>query len=102
MEMVVRQLDIYREVALYMHKAQMQVYVRGGLSKPPMRIAGKDDVNVPRWARGESEHRRNLKTFSGWKSLILGRDSMEWFTVTDQPQVLDKECRIAHDGKHLK
>lgn len=99
MEMVIRQVDIYREVALYMHMAQMQVYVREGLSKPPMRIAGKDDVNVPKWARGESDRKRNLKTFSGWKSLILRKDPIEWFTVTDQLQVLDKVCRIPHDGK---
>jgi Calcineurin-like phosphoesterase len=99
LEMVVRQLDIYREVALYMHKAQMQVYVREGLSKLPMRIAEKDDVNVPKWARGESEHRRDLKTFAGWKSLILRKDPIEWFTVTDQLQELKEECRIPHDGK---
>jgi calcineurin-like phosphoesterase family protein len=100
MEMVIRQLDIYREVALYMHKAQMQVYVREGLSKPPMRIAGKDDVNVPRWARAESERQRNLKTFSGWKSFILRKEiPIEWFTVTDQLQVLKRDCRIPHDGK---
>ncbi len=99
LDMVVRQLDIYREVALYMHMAQMQVYVREGLSKPPMRIAAKDDVNVPRWARGESENRRDLRTFSGWKSFLLRKDTIEWFTVTDHPQTLDKECRIPHDGK---
>jgi len=102
LEMVVRQLDIYREVALYMHKAQMQVYVRSGLSKPPMRIAEKGDVNVPKWARGESENRRDLKTISGWKSLILRQDAIEWFTVTDQIQVIDKECRIPHDGKSFE
>ncbi len=100
LEMVVRQLDIYREVALYMHMAQMQVYVREGLSRPPMRIAAKDDVNVPRWARGEPERHYNLRTFSGWKSFILRKDcTIEWFTVTDHPQDLNKECRIPHDGK---
>jgi hypothetical protein len=99
MEMVIRQLDIYREVALYLHMAQMQVYVREGLSNPPMRIAEKDDVNVPRWARGESEHNWNLKTFSGWKSFIMRKNPIEWFTVTDQLQVLNRDCRIPHDGK---
>jgi len=99
LEMVIRQVDIYREVALYMHQAKMQVYVRGGLNKPPMRIAGKDDVNVPKWAREESDLQRDLKTFSGWKSLLLRRDPIEWFTVTDKLQVLDKDCRIPHDGK---
>lgn len=99
MEMVMRQHAIYREVALYMHMAQMQVYVREGLRKPPLRIAGKDDVNVPKWARGESENKRDLKTFSGWKSLILRQDPIEWFTVTGQLQELKKDCRIPHDGK---
>lgn len=99
LEMVVRQLDIYREVALYMHKAQMQVYVREEISKPPMRIAEKGDVNVPKWARKESENKRDLKSFSGWKSFLLRKNSIEWFTVTDELQVLDKDCRIPHDGK---
>ncbi len=99
LEMVNRQLDIYREVALYMHMAQMQVYVREEISKPPMRIAGKNDVNVPKWARADSEHKPDLKTFSGWKALLLRQEALEWFTVTDQLQVLKNECRIPHDGK---
>ena len=77
----------------------MQVYVREGLGNPPMRIAEKGDVNVPKWAREEPEHKRDLKTFSGWKSLILRRNPIEWITITDELQTLDKECRIPHDGK---
>ena len=99
LEMVVRQLDIYREVALYMHEAQMQVYVREDLSKPPLRIAEQGDVDVPKWARAESEHRSDLKSLSGWKAFIFRKNPIEWFMVTDQLQVLKKECRIAHDGK---
>jgi hypothetical protein len=99
LKMVERQLNIYREVALYLHKAQMQVYVREGLSKAPMRIAEKGDVNVPKWARAESEKKLDLKTFSGWKSFILRKNPMEWFTVMDKLQTLDKESRIPHDGK---
>ncbi len=99
LDMVVRQSDIYREVAFYMHKAQMQVYVREGLSKPPMRIAEKDDVNVPEWATVGSDFRPDLTTFSGWKWLIFREDPIEWFTVTDQLQVLKNECRLPHDGK---
>ena len=98
-EMVRRQLDIYREAALYMHMAQMQVYVREEIGKPPMRIAGKADVNVPKWARADSERKPDLKTFAGWKSFMLRREAIEWFTVTDKLQEVEKECRIPHDGK---
>lgn len=99
LEMVIRQSAIYREVAFYMHQAQMQVYVREGLNKPPMRIAEKDDVNIPEWAITDSDFRPDLTTLLGWKQLIFRDHPIEWFTVTDQLQVLKNECRIPHDGK---
>ena len=99
LEMVIRQSEIYREVAHYMDLAGMQVYVREGLRKPPMRIAEKDDVNVPAWAEASSDFRPDLTTFAGWKWLVFRNDPIEWFTVTDQLQILAGACRIAHDGK---
>ncbi|MBU1138094.1 MAG: metallophosphoesterase [Proteobacteria bacterium] len=99
LEMVIRQSAIYREVAFYMHQAKMQVYVREALDKPPMRIAEKDDVNIPEWANTNAECRPDLTTLSGWKCLIFRDDPIEWFTVTDKLQVLQNECRIPHDGK---
>ncbi len=97
--MVLRQSDIYREVAYYMDQAGMQVYVREGLRKEPMRIAEKDDVNVPPWADADSDFRPSLTTLAGWKWLLFRQDPIEWFTVTDQLQTLAVESRIPHDGK---
>ncbi|MEN8199595.1 MAG: metallophosphoesterase [Thermodesulfobacteriota bacterium] len=99
LDMVIRQSDIYREVALYMDQAGMQVYVRQGISRPPMRIAEKDDVNVPPWAEAASDFRPDLTTLSGWKWLLFRQDPFDWFTVTDEVQPLGEKCRIAHDGK---
>ena len=98
-EMVTRQSDIYREVALYMDQAGMQVYVREGLSKVPMRIAEKDDVNVPAWAEASPDFKPDLTTLAGWKWLVFHEEPVNWFTVTDELQEVSKECRIPHDGK---
>lgn len=99
LEMVRRQSDIYREVALYMDQAGMQVYVREGISSAPMRIAEKDDLNVPPWACAVSDFRPDLTTLGGWKWLLFREEPINWFTVTDEPQEVTGECRIAHDGK---
>ncbi len=99
LEMVLRQSAIYHEVAYYMDQAGMQVYVREGLRNPPMRIAEKDDVNVPPWAEASSDFRPDLTTFAGWKWLVFRKDPIEWFSVTDQLQTLAEGSRIAHDGK---
>ncbi len=99
LEMVTRQSDIYREVALYMDQAGMQVYVREGLSNVPMRIAEKDDVNVPPWAGANSDFKPDLSTLSGWKWFVFRKEPHNWFTVTDEKQEVTSECRIAHDGK---
>ncbi len=99
LEMVRRQSDIYREVALYMDQAGMQVYVREGISKVPMRIAEKDDVNVPPWACANSEFKPDLSTLAGWKWFVFRKEPHNWFMVTDEKQEVTGECRIAHDGK---
>ena len=99
--MVKRQSDIYREVALYMDQAGMQVYVRKRISKLPMRIAEPDDVNVPPWAEADSDFRPDLTTFAGWKWLIFREEPVNWFTVSDALQEISSECRIPHDGKNF-
>ncbi len=99
LEMVTRQSDIYREVALYMDQAGMQVYVREGISNVPMRIAEKDDVNVPPWAGASSDFKPDLSTLSGWKWFVFRKEPHNWFTVSDEKQEVTSECRIAHDGK---
>ena len=99
LEMVARQSDIYREVALYLDQAGMQIYVRERISKPPMRIAEKDDVNVPEWAEASSDFRPDLTTFAGWKWLIFREEPVNWFSLSDELQEVTTECRIPHDGK---
>jgi hypothetical protein len=99
LEMVRRQSDIYREIALYMDQAGMQVYVREGISKVPMRIAEKDDVNVPPWAGANSEFKPDLSTLAGWKWFVFRKAPHNWFIVSDEKQEVTGECRIAHDGK---
>jgi predicted phosphodiesterase len=98
LDMVKRQLAIYQEVVLYMHRVKMQVYVRESLDKPPMCIVEEGDAGIPRWATAESAPRPSLQTLDGWRQLILRREPINWITVTDQWQKITKEGRVAHDG----
>jgi len=98
LDIVKRQLAIYQEVVLYMHRVKMQVYVRESLDQPPMCIVEEGDAGIPRWATAESGPRPSLRTLSGWKWLILRRDPINWLTITDQWQKVNKESRVAYDG----
>ena len=49
LEMVRNQVAVYREVALYLHRAGLNVYIRKSLDKPPMVIAEKGVATVPSW-----------------------------------------------------
>lgn len=98
LDIVRRQLAIYQEVVLYMHRLKMQVYVRESLDQPPMCIVEEGDAGVPRWATATSGPRPSLRTMAGWKWLILRRDPITWLTVTDQWQRISKEGRVAYDG----
>ncbi len=97
-EMVNRQNLAYQEIALYMHRAGMNVYIRKGLEEQPMRIAEKGVATVPRWAITRKPPRPSLKTLSGWKQL-LGLGQSDWFTITHDVQRIQGVNRIAHDGK---
>ncbi|RUM37209.1 MAG: serine/threonine protein phosphatase [Desulfobulbus sp.] len=98
LDMVKRQLAIYQEVVLYMHRVKMQVYVRESLDKPPMCIVEEGDAGIPRWATAQSPPRPSLKTRDGWRRLILRRDPINWLTITDEWQQVPKEGRVAYDG----
>ncbi len=98
LEMVKRQLAIYQEVVLYMHRVKMQVYVRESLDKPPMCIVEENDAGIPRWATAQPPPRPSLKTMDGWRRLILRRDPINWITVTNSWQPITREGRVAHDG----
>jgi len=99
LEMVEQQVAVYREVALYLHRAKMQVYIREDIHHPPMRIMEQGNVNVPDWALVRSFDRPSLRTIAGWKWLVLRRDPINWFTISDDVQPIRQECCIAHDGK---
>jgi len=99
LEMVEQQIAIYREVALYMHRAGIHVYIRKGLSNPPMRINEHNATNVPPWAVIARPTRPSLKTVAGWKWLVGMRTPAAWLTLTNEIQRLKGSGRIAHDGK---
>jgi len=103
LEMVRQQVSVYREIALYLHRAGLNVYIRKGLDKPPMRIAEKGIANVPRWTL-TSRHtsRPSLKTLNGWKALLGRKTPTLWLTPEDKPQRVDSTVRIAHDGRSFE
>jgi len=101
LDTVARQLDVYSRVALFLHRAGMNVYIRSDLTQQPMLISEKGEVALPPWAVATVEPRQSLKTVSGWKQMFGGHGKIPWFTVTDQIQSLSEPSRIPHDGKSL-
>lgn len=99
LEMVRQQVAVYREVALYLHRAGINVYIRKSLDKPPMRIAERGVANVPLWTLDRKPRRPSLKSIAGWKWLIRRRYPIKWLTLGSEPQSLESDGRIAHDGK---
>ncbi|MCI5223311.1 MAG: serine/threonine protein phosphatase, partial [Candidatus Electrothrix sp. AR4] len=98
LDMVKRQVAIYQEVVLYLHRVNMQVYVRESLDRPPMCIVEEGDAGIPAWATATSGPRPSLSTLDGWKWLILRRDPSNWLTLSDQWQQITKESRVSFDG----
>ncbi len=101
-EMVRQQVSVYREVALYLHRAGLNVYIRKSLDKPPMWIAEKGVANVPRWTLDRKPKRPTLKTMAGWNWLFRRRYPIQWFTLSHVPQSLVHAGRIAHDGRSFE
>lgn len=99
LEMVRQQVAVYREVALYLHRAGINVYLRKNLDKPPMLIAEKGVPNVPIWTLDRKPSRPSLKSLAGWKWLIRRRYPIKWLTLGSSLQAIEREGRIAHDGK---
>ncbi|MGW8194501.1 MAG: metallophosphoesterase [Desulforhopalus sp.] len=103
LDMVRRQVAVYREVALYLHRGGLNVYIRKGLDKPPMWIAEKGVPNVPRWTLDQKRKRHSLKTLSGWKHFFGNHHSAtRWLVLGEKPLALEKEGRIAHDGRSFE
>lgn len=99
LDMVRKQVNVYREIALYLHRAGLNVYIRKGLDKPPMWIAEKGVPNVPRWTLNHKPKRPSLKTTAGWRYLFHNRYPIQWLTLGDEPLSLEQAGRIAHDGR---
>ncbi len=97
--MVTKQTEVYREIALYLHRAKMQVYVREDLNSPPMRIVEKGDASTPIWILPKSLGTGKIVTPGGWKNLFIKRKTTHWITVSAISQEITSPSRIAHDGK---
>lgn len=102
LDMIVRQVDAYSRIALFLHRAGLNVYIRSDLTQPPMLISEKGDVALPPWAVSGIETAPSLKTLTGWKQMILRQGKLPWVTVTDRLQDITEASRIAHDGKSIE
>ncbi len=102
LEVVRRQLEIYQHVALYLHRQQVQVYVRKSLDSPPMRIVEEGDMTIPAWATARTGKRPRLTTIAGWKWLLLRRHPINWLNVTHTWEPITRESRVAYDGTPLE
>ncbi|PID55553.1 serine/threonine protein phosphatase [candidate division KSB3 bacterium] len=99
MDMVRQQVAVYREIALYLHRAGLNVYVRKGLANPPLFFSEPGVANVPRWTLNKIPRKPGLHTVVGWKYLFKKYNPVEWITVSNTPQIIKRPGRIAHDGK---
>lgn len=102
LEMVRQQVAVYREMALYLHRAGLNVYVRKGIDHPPMIIVEKGVASVPRWSLDSSPQRPSLRTRAGWRWLLRHHYPIRWLTLDTTPQTLREPGRIAHDGKSFE
>ena len=102
LEMVRQQVAVYREMALYLHRAGLNVYVRKGIDHPPMIIVEKGVASVPRWSLDSSPQRPSLRTRAGWRWLVRHHYPIRWLTLDTSPQTLLGPGRIAHDGKSFE
>jgi len=99
MEMVERQTQTYSDIALYLHRAGLNVYIRRDMKDSPMLITEKGDVALPPWAVSGALTRPSLKTLSGWKQLVSRENSTPWISLSNELQDLKSPGRISHDGK---
>ena len=99
LKIVEQQLQAYSEIALYLHRAGLNVYIRRNVEDPPLLITEKGDVALPPWAVADGIPAPRLGSLSGWRDLLLGKGKIPWFTLTDELQQLESPSRISHDGK---
>lgn len=99
LDMVNRQIQAYSDIALYLHRAGLNVYIRRDINEAPLLISEKGEVALPPWAVSVEEPRPGLNTFGGWKQLLSRQSSIPWFTLTNELQNVETVSRIPHDGK---
>lgn len=102
LEMVSNQTAIYREVALYLHRAGMQVYVREDIEKPPMRIVDANDKSMPAWLLPQDTRRGIIESSRSWKKLFFRKKAINWLSISAQQKEITSPCRLAHDGKSFE
>jgi hypothetical protein len=102
LDMVRQQVAVYKVVALYLHRAGLNVYIRKSLDNPPMFIAEKGVASVPRWTLYKTPRRPSLRTLAGWNWLTLSRNPIRWIIPGSHPQNLESAGHIAHDGKSFE
>ena len=98
LEMIAKQVLAYQEIALYLHRAGLNISIRRSLDGPPFYIAEKGLASVPQWSIPTRVPRPSLKHLKGWKQ-VLGVKRSTWFTITTEPQPVKLVSRVAHDGK---
>ncbi|MEE4165743.1 MAG: metallophosphoesterase [Desulfocapsaceae bacterium] len=99
LEIVDRQVQTYSEIALYLHRAGLNVYIRRDIHEPPMLISEKGDVALPPWAVAVANIKPGLNTLDGWRQLFTKENKVPWFSITRQLKDLKSPARISHDGK---
>ncbi len=102
LEMVTQQAEVYREVALYLHRAKMHVYIREDIQSPPMRIVEKGNVITPAWLLPTNEQTGGTISQRNWKSFFIKSKTINWVNLTAEPQDISQPSRIAHDGKSFE
>jgi len=99
LEVIQRQLEIYKAIVLFFHREKMQVYVRELLEGTPMRIVKPGETQPPRWATKEYEEEPSLFSLAGIQERIFKRGPTNWMTPGAELQEITTETRIAYDGK---
>ena len=102
LEMVRRQVNAYSDIALYLHRAGLNVYVRKNLNEPPMLISEKGDVALPQWAVATPDNTHDSLLKKSWRKILFRQDAIPWFNVTNKVQELEGPARISHDGKDFE
>ncbi|PID43770.1 MAG: serine/threonine protein phosphatase [Proteobacteria bacterium] len=102
LDLVISQTQTYREIALYLHRAGLNVYIRKDINKAPMLISEKGAVALPPWAVSDPTIDKSITRRSLWERLVFKQATIPWFTPADTVEQLSHPVRISHDGKEFE